>query len=143
MQKIDAHIHYRADHPNALALFDDLDLKLFNVCVAHDSSGRWRQARRTLYRQLTDDNPQRFAWCTTFDPPDFKEPDYADRVIEELAQDFAAGAIACKFWKNVGMDVRKPDGSFLMIDNPIAISVPEVFEIRLVVDSDTGRSQRN
>lgn len=119
MHKIDAHIHYRADHPDALALFDEYDIKRLNVCVAHDGSGRWRKERRALYRHLSRANPQRFAWCTTFDPPDFKAPDYADRVIDELAQDFAAGAVACKFWKNIGMDVRKPDGSFLMIDDPV------------------------
>ena len=124
MQKIDAHIHYRADHPDAIALFDDLNLKLLNVCVAHDASGRWRQERAVVYRHLADDNPQRFAWCTTFDPPGFDDvgfatEDYADRVIAGLAQDFAAGAVACKFWKNIGMDIRKPDGSFLMIDDPI------------------------
>lgn len=119
MQKIDAHIHYRADHPDAIALFDDLNIKLLNVCVAHDGSGRWRQERAVIYRKLADNDPQRFAWCTTFDPPDFATTDYADRVIEGLAQDFAAGAVACKFWKNIGMDIRKPDGSFLMIDDPL------------------------
>lgn len=129
MQKIDAHIHYRADHPDALALFDEFNLKLLNVCVAHDSSGRWRQERAVLYRQFADEDPQRFAWCTTFDPPGFDgaalaaaafaAADYADRVIEGLARDFAAGAVACKFWKNIGMKVHKPDGSFLMIDDPI------------------------
>lgn len=123
MQKIDAHIHYQADHADALAMFAGLDIKLFNVCVAHDGSGRWRQERAAIYRQLAAEDPQRFAWCTTFDPPDFTATfvfsDYINRMIEGLSQDFDAGAVACKFWKNIGMDVRKPDGSFLMIDDPI------------------------
>jgi predicted TIM-barrel fold metal-dependent hydrolase len=36
-----------------------------------------------------------------------------------LQQDFAAGAIACKIWKNVGMEVKTPDGAFFMVDDPL------------------------
>ncbi len=118
MRIIDAHIHVNGDHSDCLALLDQLDMKWLNVCVAHDSSGTWRQAAAT-YARLAQDHPRHYAWCTTFDPPAGEDPDYADRVIAGLAQDFKAGAVACKFWKNIGMDLRKPDGEFLMIDDPI------------------------
>lgn len=118
MQRIDAHIHYFGDHPENIALFEKYNLKLFNVCVAHGVNSLWRE-RAKVYQQLVRDYPQHYAWCTTFDPPAFDDQDYAERVIAELEQDFNAGAVACKFWKNIGMDIRKPDGTFLMIDDPI------------------------
>jgi predicted TIM-barrel fold metal-dependent hydrolase len=116
MIRIDAHIHVNGDHQDCIALLERLDLKLFNVCVAHTGEEwrTWREACQALVEQY----PQRYAWCTTFDIPDFG-PDYAERVIAELERDFANGAVACKVWKNVGMEIRKPSGEFLMVDDPL------------------------
>jgi predicted TIM-barrel fold metal-dependent hydrolase len=122
MVRIDAHIHVNGDHEDCIALLERHDLKLFNVCVAH-SGDPWRVWRKAC-QSLTDQYPERYAWCTTFDLPDFgrvndMRTDYAERVIAELEQDFANGAIACKVWKNVGMEIRKPSGEFLMVDDPL------------------------
>ena len=116
MVRIDAHIHINGDHEQCIALLERLDLKLFNVCVAHTGE-EWRVWRNACLA-LTAQYPQHYAWCTTFDVPDFS-PDYAERVISELEQDFAKGAVACKVWKNVGMEIRKPSGEFLMVDDPL------------------------
>ena len=118
MSIIDAHTHLAGDHPESLAMLEELDLKVLNICVSRDPAGQWRhQVER--YRRLADAHPSRFAWCTTFDIPGFDDPAYADRVIRQLEADFAAGAVGCKVWKNVGMEIRKPDGQFLMIDEPV------------------------
>ncbi len=119
MTVIDAHIHYVGDHPDALRTLRSLELKLLNVAVAHDASGQWRLNAGT-YRELAHLYPERYAWCTTFDPPDFARIEtYADDVIAGLQRDFDAGAVACKIWKNVGMRLRKPSGAFLMVDDPL------------------------
>jgi predicted TIM-barrel fold metal-dependent hydrolase len=116
MVKIDAHIHVNGDHEDCIALLQRLDLKLLNVCVAH-TGGEWR-VWRDACQALAEQYPQRYAWCTTFDVPDFG-PDYAERVLAGLEQDFAQGAVACKVWKNVGMEIRKPSGEFLLVDDPL------------------------
>lgn len=117
MKRIDAHIHYYGDHADNLALLEAFDLKLFNIAVASGTPGSWRwQNQRAA--ALADAHSGRFAWCTSFDLPDFSA-DYADRVIAGLQQDIAAGAIACKIWKNVGMEVLRPDGGFLLVDDPL------------------------
>jgi predicted TIM-barrel fold metal-dependent hydrolase len=116
MTKVDAHIHVNGDTEACLALFERLDVKLFNVCVAHTGE-EWRVWREAC-QALAERHPARYAWCTTFDLPDYST-DYAERVVAELEQDFARGAIACKVWKNVGMELRKPSGEFLMIDDPL------------------------
>jgi hypothetical protein len=113
---IDAHIHYGDDDPALLALLAEFDLKLLNVCVAHDAHGAWRSQADT-YGRLAQAHPGRFAWCTSFDLPRFADPTYIDQVIAGLDRDFAAGAIACKMWKNIGMEVKTPDGAFAMPDD--------------------------
>ena len=119
MAKItDAHIHFGDDAPELLALLDELDIALLNICFVNNPDNDWRR-QADDYSALHQRYPQRFAWCTSFDLPRFDEPDYTDRVIKGLSRDFSNGAVACKVWKNIGMEVRKPDGSFLMIDDPI------------------------
>jgi predicted TIM-barrel fold metal-dependent hydrolase len=118
MRKIDVHIHYAGDHPDCVDLLDSLDLKLLNVCVAHDTSGRWR-AQAPVFQRLAAEVPDHYAWCTTFDPPGFEDPNYAERVIAGLEQDLQSGAVACKIWKNVGMEIVKPSGAYLQADDPL------------------------
>ncbi|NJN81012.1 MAG: hypothetical protein HC802_01130, partial [Caldilineaceae bacterium] len=105
MKKIDAHIHFGDDDAALLALLDDLDIQLFNICVADEAGSAWRSSAE-IYCDLTEARPQRFAWCTSFDLPQFDNPNYVDEVISGLDRDFAAGAVACKVWKNVGMEVK-------------------------------------
>ena len=118
MRKIDAHIHYNGNHPECVGMLERLELKLLNVCVAHQGAGKWRE-QADVFRGLAAGNPRRYAWCTTFDPPGFDEDDYAGRVIEELESDLKLGSVACKVWKNIGMEFKKPSGTFLMVDDPI------------------------
>lgn len=118
MQKIDAHIHFTGDHPDCLAVLKRMDIKLLNICVAHENGDGWR-SQATHYSSLATDTPPHFGWCTSIDLPRFDDPDYVERVIVQLDQDFAAGAIACKLWKNIGMEVKKPSGEFMMIDDPL------------------------
>lgn len=115
---IDAHIHYGDDDPALLALLDELDLMLLNICVADDAHGAWRTQADT-YRDLADRYPARFAWCTSFDLPRLDDLDYANHVIHQLDADFDAGAVACKVWKNIGMEARTLAGDFMMVDDPL------------------------
>ena len=120
MAIIDAHIHYGDDHPDMLSLMQELDLSFLNICVAH-SGEEWHDWREQAerYQRLAQQHPNRFAWCTTFALPRFDDPDYVPSVIEQLDRDFEAGAIACKAWKNIGMEVKTPDGAFLMVDDEL------------------------
>ena len=115
---IDAHIHFGDDAPQLLALLEELDIALLNISFVRDAAVDWRP-QADLYAELHQRFPQRFAWCTSFSLPGFNDPSYAHHAIEGLSRDFDNGAVACKAWKNVGMEVRKPDGSFLMIDDDI------------------------
>lgn len=115
---IDAHMHYADDAPEFLQLLAEFDLKFLNICVVHALQDDWR-AQADLYRTMTDAYPDRFAWCTSFPLPDSTDPTWTDRALAGLDADFAAGAIACKVWKNVGMELCNADGSYLLPDDPI------------------------
>ena len=117
MKLIDAHIHYCGDHPDCVQALEALDVKLLNVCVAYSPGGWLDQKER--YRGLAKAFPGRYAWCTSFDPPDFAAAGYAERVIAGIEADYADGACACKVWKNIGMELRKPSGDYVRIDDPL------------------------
>jgi len=120
---IDAHLHLSCDGDTGLRLLADLDLKLLNIAVPQPDRQKWR-ARTAVFRRLAEQHPDRFAWVAGFDLPTFDadgqlEADYAERVIAELDADLAAGAVGVKIWKNVGMEVVKPSGQYLMVDDPL------------------------
>jgi predicted TIM-barrel fold metal-dependent hydrolase len=126
MAWIDAHAHLPADHPEAHALLDSLGVQVLNISLGLDAAGAWRaepMSGEQPYQQLASSGPRRFAWCTAFDPPtlqDLQQPfAFTERTIARLARDFAAGAVACKVWKNVGMEVRDRDGKFVMVDDAL------------------------
>jgi hypothetical protein len=120
---IDAHIHCPDSSTELMSLLEEFDLQLLNICFAADYDDDWRSQRDT-YSSLQHQFPDRYAWITTVDLPPVQEPgfdgeQYASDAIASLQQDFKRGAVGCKLWKNIGMSVRRADGSFLMIDDPL------------------------
>ena len=132
---IDIHAHvFDKGNPAFLDMLRRLDLHMVDLLVVGDDPGLWREFATPAYvdRYSKGLDPLRadaFAvvrgsggravLCTTFDPYKFRDPEFAANAIEQLNKDFAAGAVAVKIWKNLGMEIRKADGSFLMPDDPI------------------------
>ncbi len=122
MRVIDAHVHLTADAPDSLATLDRLNVKLLNNIAILSREQPWRTADWLSvpeYRGLAQAHPHQAAWITSFALPRFDDPHYVEQVLAELDEDFAAGAVGCKGWKNIGMDLRRPDGSFMQIDDPL------------------------
>jgi predicted TIM-barrel fold metal-dependent hydrolase len=118
LKLIDSHLHFNAAHPEQLAVLKDLDIKLLNICGVWEADKSWAD-QREVYRSLAERDPQHFAWCTTFDLPRFNDPHYVRDVIAGLKKDFDAGACSVKVWKNLGMEGKKPDGSWFTVDDPL------------------------
>lgn len=121
MSRIDSHAHFPGDLPGDLALLEELDLQVLNVCIPRPDPA-WRRDKK-IYRGLATKYPGRYAWCGGFQPPgeeDFRHPAaWASVAISEVLQDLQDGAVGIKVWKSIGMEIRKADGSYLMIDDPI------------------------
>jgi len=116
MRRIDAHLHFNANTPAALKVLEDLDLKLLNICVAYDTGSKWREQANN-WSKLTRAHPERFGWITSFDLPRFDDPHYVDAAIESIQRDLHEGAVGVKIWKNIGMEVKKPSGEWLYVDD--------------------------
>jgi predicted TIM-barrel fold metal-dependent hydrolase len=118
---IDAHIHVFAQSPALTAFLARYNLHLLDILVVDnrdpffkDLSSQMQKANRVL-----QGNPGRAALCTTFDPYDFEKPGFAQRVIRQLNGDFAAGAVAVKIYKTLGMQIQKKNGAYLMPDDAV------------------------
>jgi predicted TIM-barrel fold metal-dependent hydrolase len=115
LPKIDLHAHYRTAHPELVPTLDAWNMRavLVNVTSDGEHEQKWREMRA-----LQAAHPDRFALVTTFDPFRFNEADFAERVIEQLRGDIAAGARAVKVWKNIGLELKDPQGAHVQIDHP-------------------------
>jgi len=120
LDPIDTHVHAFRNDPAFFAMLQRLNLHVLDICVV-DSYQIF--GTETVERQRADafvsGSEGRAKLCTTFDPFSFEELGYAQRIVEQLNQDFANGAVAVKIWKNVGMQIRKRDGTYLMPDDPV------------------------
>ena len=126
MTLIDAHAHLPADHPEAAQLLAELGVQVLNISLGLDAAGAWRSdamSGEQPYQSLAASGPRQFAWCTAFNPPtlaDLEKPSqFTERTLASLARDFAAGAVACKVWKNIGLEVRDREGRFVMVDSAL------------------------
>lgn len=117
MTRVDAHIHWNGDHEQWSDFLAQEDIKQINICVNHGGKD-WR-GESAYTRDLAARHPERFAWITTFDLPGFEDGEYAQKVIEDIGKDVREGAVGCKIWKNVGMEVRTPEGEWMMPDHSI------------------------
>lgn len=116
-RRIDAHVHFAGDTPGSLRLLDELNLKLFNICVGRVA--RPGGIDYAAFIALARAHPRHFAWCTGIETPDFGDPAYVDKTLAQLDRDFEDGALACKIWKNIGMEAKDAGGAYLQIDHPV------------------------
>lgn len=124
--RIDAHIHVTADAPEATDFMAAADLKFLNISVAFDND--WRRDYHEPFSGLALRDPGRFAWSTSFDLPGFPDLDYAERTIAGLERDFGNGAVACKVWKNIGMELKDDTGRYVQIDHPVFTPILDYLE---------------
>lgn len=117
---VDAHTHAFHADPQFYALMDRLNLHVLDICVAdrHDIFGSLGPEFSNA-KHFIQDSHGRATLCTTFDPFEFNQPDFAAKTIKQLNSDFAQGAVAVKIWKNIGMELKGPDGKYVMPDDPV------------------------
>jgi predicted TIM-barrel fold metal-dependent hydrolase/DNA-directed RNA polymerase subunit H (RpoH/RPB5) len=117
---IDAHVHLYKDDPAFGALLERLNLRILDICVIDDRDpyGKGLEPQRGDVLKVVHRTGGRAAFCTTFSPYDFEEPGFSQRAIQQLNADFAAGAIAVKIYKVMGMEMKSKAGKYVMPDDP-------------------------
>ena len=121
LEPIDAHTHVAKGDPSFYALLQRLHMHIVDILLV-DTHDDYRKA---LEPQLQDalrvvrESKGYAALCTTFDPYQFGQPGFPGSAIQRLDRDFADGAVAVKIWKNIGMDLKDPNGHYVLPDNPV------------------------
>lgn len=117
IEKFDSHIHLNTEQSAFIEQASEDNLR-FLVIVDDRPFGITMEDQQVIVRKQLKAYPERIAYATTFSVKNFHDDDWQKETISYLDDSFANGAIAVKVWKNIGMDLRDQDGTFVMIDDP-------------------------
>ncbi len=117
---IDAHVHLFKSDAGFQNMLENLNLKVLNILVVDDTSPNRGdlQTQVTVALALMSSSHGHIAFCTTFDPYKFNDPNFSNDAVAQINRDFSNGAIAVKIWKNVGMEIKDRSGHYILADNP-------------------------
>ncbi len=115
--KIDAHLHYNVDNTALIeqARSDNFKLLAINTDYADFPP---IEKQLSIASTLLHSNSDVFAFASTFHMSGWDNPGWVESTIKHLDSTFDRGAIAVKFWKNIGMEFRDSSGKLIMIDDP-------------------------
>ena len=118
MPKIDVHVHLFADYPEFAAMLKRTGFRVVNICGG-GSRPEVMAERWGTGKALSAAYPGIYYLCPTFDLTRRDEPGYGEAVNKSLDQAFAEGAVTVKIFKEVGLDLKRPDGAYLMPDDAV------------------------
>jgi predicted TIM-barrel fold metal-dependent hydrolase len=117
IRKIDVHSHIYEDLPAVNAMLTRINLRVINI--SNPGTDGHLDFMHRFNAALVKQHPDIFSFASTFDLTTRNEPNYGARVAKALDETFAQGAVMVKIWKEVGIELKKPDGTFLLPDDPI------------------------
>lgn len=117
VDKIDAHVHLhgRAERFMAQAIADRFRVLTIDVDSPDFPPIAEQQQAAVSLRQRY---PGWVAFAATFPVDGFQSPGWSDAAVRHIDEAVAQGAVGVKIWKNIGMVLRNPDGSYVMPDDP-------------------------
>lgn len=120
LDPIDTHTHIYVHTPEFYAMLKRLNLHILDILVDDNTIAEFSNFTREANEvwAVVHGSDGYVALCTTFNPFTFSQPGYAQKAITNLNKDFSNGAIAVKFYKNVGMEIKDAKGNYIMPDNP-------------------------
>lgn len=119
IHKIDIHSHIFGNLPALASMMRRNNIRIINVCNRGNDPELLKMQDRTVQFLFRTYGGSLFPFASSFDLSRHGEADYVDHVIAWLKRNFQAGAVMVKIWKEVGMSLKKADGTFLMPDDPI------------------------
>eukprot|EP01063_Lacrimia_lanifica_P027045 TRINITY_DN373_c0_g1_i1.p1 TRINITY_DN373_c0_g1~~TRINITY_DN373_c0_g1_i1.p1 ORF type:complete len:368 (+),score=170.26 TRINITY_DN373_c0_g1_i1:51-1154(+) len=117
-QKLDAHTHHNVEGATfgktaAECGFDGI--MTINANIDLDEWPYVAEQRRLAQAQKHN----KVHWCSAFTMEGFEEPGWVEKTLAGVKADIANGATGIKVWKNIGMEERRKNGEFIMIDDPL------------------------
>jgi predicted TIM-barrel fold metal-dependent hydrolase len=117
LRKIDVHSHIYEDMPVVNAMLRRINLRVVNV--SNPGTDSHLDFMHRFNAALVKRQPDIFSFASTFDLTTRNQPDYGRRMAKALDETFAQGAAMVKIWKEVGLELKRPDGMFLLPDDAI------------------------
>lgn len=119
LQPVDTHTHVVKGDPRFYAMLDGLHMHILDILVVDDHNPYRKNLNppREDAEKVIQASHGHATLCTTFDPFQFNDADFARSAVRGLDQDFAHGAIAVKIWKNIGMELKDRNGRYVLADN--------------------------
>lgn len=118
IEKIDIHVHIFDDLPEFVDMLKRTNIRVVNICVGASQPGLMEMCEKRA-ELLHQQYGEQINFAATFDLTRRQNPDYTHQVTTWLDSAFHYGAIMVKLWKEVGMSLKTPAGSFLMPDDPV------------------------
>ena len=117
VEKVNTHVHLNIDDTLFLrqARLDNFRLISVNVNPSYYIP---IEEQQKVALRLRDEYPKELSYATTFTVAAFGSPTWEQRTLAYLSDSFSRGAIAVKVWKNIGLELKDPNGSFVLIDDP-------------------------
>jgi predicted TIM-barrel fold metal-dependent hydrolase len=114
---VDVHSHHfrlTADgYADVVTAMDELNLQV----LVNLSGGSGERLRRGIALVDGSAAPERMVFFANVDFSDLDEPGFGRRAATRLEADVAAGARGLKIYKNLGMDLKRADGSRVPVDD--------------------------
>lgn len=117
VKKIDIHVHVNADNSAFLEQAQADNFRILTINVDYPDFPPI-EVQQKIAISLKKMYPDRIAYASTFHMDGWDSPDWQQKIIDHLDSTFAAGAVAVKVWKNIGMSFRDQDSNLVMIDDP-------------------------
>ena len=114
--KIDAHFHSTYYDPVYEKIAKEYNLSYININTDTTIFPPIEEQEAIALDYVQRDS-KRFAYISGFEMENRGKPGWYENVFKRIEASVASGAVGIKIWKNIGMKLLKPDGSFLMIDD--------------------------
>lgn len=117
IEKIDAHVH---QNTTRTALLEEGQQEGFSLVTINTEVPEFPDTdrQRELAVECRTQKPGTINFMATFSTDGWGESGWADKALDQIRRGIDAGAVSVKIWKNIGMDLRDADGSFVMADHP-------------------------
>ena len=121
MPKIDAHVHLRglekSEEEALLAKLKEHNMRWYTIST-RGMNEEFLLDQIRIAERMYEKYPGWIEWATSFSLENWGAPDWESQAIELIQDGFDKDAVGVKVWKEIGMVLQDPDGSFVMIDDP-------------------------
>ncbi len=133
MPKIDAHAHViGVEGGDEAAFFEVLKRHKIKWLTIATIGTNWDGMQKEIDTavRLLPRHSGFLAWSTSFNLENWNEQDWLRQALKQIEDGFDRGAVAVKVWKEIGMVLKDPDSSYVMIDDPRFDPIFKLIETR-------------